>query len=337
MAVSPSELSRQRIDYVTEPDGKVRAILTVTLPGGIMRRFDAVVDPADLSEVSGTEIIVGLLGIHVRLPKFLSKAAAFAKKLATNPRGTIMTAVNKLGHVKILGIPIGVVSLQFLADEAARKGLGKDLYHHLEALGPNGIPGSPAHREATGFVAKLAPRDSRLEKVAIKALATKATGPRLGSSAAKTLAHSKALATAAGSLASVIPFASAELRPALILAAGTMGVTSKLSRAQLFAHHGAHAEAKALSMAAYSDATRITSSPAAAKGLLQIANTKRLALARHAGIPASPRVQPAAARRAPSNPLTAAQAGHLRSNQGGLVTAAELLSAHATGRIFWVI
>src|SRR5207245_4868469 len=69
------------------------------------------------------------------------KAVPFALKLAQNPRGTIMQAVHDIGSIKLAGIPIGSANLIWLADAAARKGLGQELYHHLEALGPNGIPG----------------------------------------------------------------------------------------------------------------------------------------------------------------------------------------------------
>lgn len=47
------ELSRQRIDYEELPDGSVKAILTVTLPGGRVERFSAQLHPNELSEVSG--------------------------------------------------------------------------------------------------------------------------------------------------------------------------------------------------------------------------------------------------------------------------------------------
>lgn len=234
-----ADLTRQRIDYVTAPDGRVRAILTVTLPGGLVKTFEASINPNDPIEVAGIE--VGLFGI--KAPKFLRKA------------------IKTVGHV------------------------------------------------------------------------------------AKAIAHSKVLMLAAGALASAIPFAGPIVGPALMLAATTMGVAGKLSKAHLFAHHGAHAEAKALTSSAVSDAHKLTSTPAAAKGLLQLANHKRLALAKHAGIPASPTVRPAPTARpaprvapalAPSDPLAAARAGRVRSNRGGAVSPAELAAAHASGRIFWV-
>jgi hypothetical protein len=45
--------TRQRIDYQTLPNGDVKAILTISLPGGITKRFESVTSAAETKEVSG--------------------------------------------------------------------------------------------------------------------------------------------------------------------------------------------------------------------------------------------------------------------------------------------
>lgn len=51
-----SQLSRQRLDHITRPDGSVDAVLTITLPGGVTKRFVANVTNDEAQQVSG-EII----------------------------------------------------------------------------------------------------------------------------------------------------------------------------------------------------------------------------------------------------------------------------------------
>lgn len=45
--------TRQRLDYETLPDGSVKAILTVSLPGGIVKRFEAVTSAEEAQSVEG--------------------------------------------------------------------------------------------------------------------------------------------------------------------------------------------------------------------------------------------------------------------------------------------
>ncbi len=113
-----------------------------------------------------SKLAKGISSVVPFVSNVVTKAGSFATKFASNPRGAIMDAVNDIGHVKLLGVPIGAANLIWLADEAARKGLGHDLYKHLEALGPNGIPGGPAAKAAAAFVHKLAPAGSALQTTA---------------------------------------------------------------------------------------------------------------------------------------------------------------------------
>jgi hypothetical protein len=53
MATADPTNTRQRIDYIDLPGGGVKAVLTISLPGGIVKRFEAVTDPSEMKEVSG--------------------------------------------------------------------------------------------------------------------------------------------------------------------------------------------------------------------------------------------------------------------------------------------
>jgi hypothetical protein len=48
-----AKLSKQRLDFTETPDGRVAATLTVTLPGGVQKRFTAYVSAKEAREVSG--------------------------------------------------------------------------------------------------------------------------------------------------------------------------------------------------------------------------------------------------------------------------------------------
>jgi hypothetical protein len=56
--------TRQRIDYVPMADGSVKAILTISFPGGIVKRFEAVTSPDEAKEVSGAlSVVSGVSGV----------------------------------------------------------------------------------------------------------------------------------------------------------------------------------------------------------------------------------------------------------------------------------
>lgn len=80
----PDALSRQRIDFVDKPDGSVDAVLTVTLPGGVVTRYTSNVHPSEAQAVSGE--IVGaelILNPTVGVSVF-KKIGRLAKKVASS-------------------------------------------------------------------------------------------------------------------------------------------------------------------------------------------------------------------------------------------------------------
>jgi len=83
------ELTRQRIDYIDQPDGSIVAVLTITLPGGITKRFESKVTRAELEQAEGD--IVGaelaLLGpdfVGFSFGKFIKGVGKIAKSVATS-------------------------------------------------------------------------------------------------------------------------------------------------------------------------------------------------------------------------------------------------------------
>lgn len=87
MADAAAALSRQRIDYVDKPDGSVDAVLTITLPGGVVKRFTSNVHPAEAQAISG-EIIGAeyLLNPEVgfSFKKVFKGVGKLAKKVASS-------------------------------------------------------------------------------------------------------------------------------------------------------------------------------------------------------------------------------------------------------------
>ena len=246
MAGELSQLTRQRVDYVTLPNGHVKAILTVSLPGGVVKRYETTVDP--------NEALVGYYDA-AEVGSFFGGIARFAKH-----------AVHSIGKV------------------------------------------------------------------------------------AKAVVTSKVFAIAASALATAIPGVGPALGPAMLAASGALGVASKLTKASIAHKHGAPAVAKALTLEAVADAHKITSTPAAARALLDIANEKRLKVEKISGLatvvapkaPAAtaPAMQAPAmqANVAPSGAalLGHARLGRIRSNRPGPISEQELLRAHQSGRVFWV-
>lgn len=87
MADAAAALSRQRIDYIDKPDGSVDAVLTITLPGGVTKRYTANVHPAEAQAISG-EIIGAELLLNPEVGSFFGKAfkkvGQLAKKVASS-------------------------------------------------------------------------------------------------------------------------------------------------------------------------------------------------------------------------------------------------------------
>jgi hypothetical protein len=249
MATADPSNTRQRIDYIDLPGGGVKAVLTISLPGGVVKRFEAATDANEMKEVSGALL-------------------------------------------RSVGCCLG--------DEVGRsifKKIGKGI-------------GKIAKSVASSKVFQLA---------------------------------AKGLALASPLLGPIAPFA---------LAAGAgLGVASKLAKASVAAAHGAHDVAKALTLSAHADATKLTSTPAGAARLLATANAKRLGAEKVAAGPAAKSKPNTAAipgsstadHRCPqlsgnteADVLAAAKAGRVRSNQPGAITPSQLLAAHKQGRLYWV-
>ena len=95
----------------------------------------------------------------------VASAPAFLSHFASDPRGAVMTLAHDLGSIKVGPIPLGATNLIWLADEAARRGLGQQLYSSLSQLGPKGIPSSPATQQAEKFVHDLAANNPQLQAV----------------------------------------------------------------------------------------------------------------------------------------------------------------------------
>ena len=80
--------TRQRIDFVPLPGGAVKAILTVTLPGGMVQRYEAVTTAHEAQSVEGV-IVAGELQLAgqvgaVRPFKAFKKVGKLASKIASS-------------------------------------------------------------------------------------------------------------------------------------------------------------------------------------------------------------------------------------------------------------
>jgi len=85
-AAKPPQISRQRMDYEDLPDGSVKAILTISLPGGIVKRFEAITTKAELQKEQA-DIIAGELDLNAdvvgwNFGKFLKGATKGLAKVA---------------------------------------------------------------------------------------------------------------------------------------------------------------------------------------------------------------------------------------------------------------
>lgn len=130
--------TRQRLDYETLPNGDVKAILTVTLPGGTVKRFEAITTKAEAEKVEG-EIVAGEIALS---PEALTvvgwnpfKAVAkIAKKVANSKvfkiaSTALAVAAPLLGPIAPAALgaaaAMGVASKLAKAGVAAAKGAGK--------------------------------------------------------------------------------------------------------------------------------------------------------------------------------------------------------------------
>ncbi len=318
------QLTQQRIDFARLPDGSVEATLTVTLPEGKVFRFKG---------AAADEIGAELTPLEKHDWSLWQKYQAAARNVRGNrigAGGSLAPRVTYADAVKI---------------EALRKKLRSELLSKWR-LRPD--PRVPMRNDKNGY-AYWGPSylKNREELYTPGAVPLKEIGKAL-----KKVATIKTLAIAAGSLLTAVPILGPVVGPAALAAATAIGVTEKLFKAGDAAAKGAKDIAKVLTSDAVKDAARLTKTPAAAKDLLHIANTKRKNLeklidgaasaaqkAAKAAAAKPPTARPAAPKPAPkkhSDVLAAARAGRLRSNQGGNISQAALVAAANNGRVFWV-
>jgi hypothetical protein len=89
MAAPAAELTRQRIDYKDRPDGSVEAILTISLPGGVTKRYSSVVTKQELEAVAGDIVgaelaMLGPDAVGFSFGKFIKGVGKIAKSVATS-------------------------------------------------------------------------------------------------------------------------------------------------------------------------------------------------------------------------------------------------------------
>lgn len=330
-----SQLTRQRFDYVRLADGRMKAILTVTLPEGRVYRFE--------STAGANEIGAAVAASSVKTQAQQQDLAAFAafKKSAAAVRG------NHVGAGGVLAPRITyeqAVKVEALRNQLRKKLKSKWRFRPAPMTPVKGSRTGYAYWGATQGVSKGGALKEELYTpgpVSIAAIGT----------ALKEVASARTLLLAAGSLATIIPGAGPVLGPAMMAAASTMGVASKLLDAGSQVAKGNLAGAAKLTAEASSDAARLTKTPGAAQDLLKLANDKRKAVQRiAAGVtsvkPSAPKpavakpaprpAMPAAKAIAHADVLAAARSGRLRSNRAGNISQAALLEAADRGRIFWL-
>jgi len=173
------DLTRTRVDYRQTADGRWKAIVTVTLPQGVVRRFEATADPEDFEdaapEVSGPIQMMKVVQNYKR-GKYKSKAefAAALKKAKKAGGGGLLSGVGKA--FKSLGK--GVVSVaEVVKDVATSKAFlmaAGGLATAIPGLGPVVGPAAMAAAATMGTAGKLIAA-SRAAKSGSKAIAAALT------------------------------------------------------------------------------------------------------------------------------------------------------------------
>lgn len=138
-------------------DADAAAHIVGSLFGSLARAVSHVVQPiANVVTKTVPQFAQSIVRSVSNLPSFVSH-------FASDPRGAVMNLAHDLGSIKIGPVPLGASNLIWLADAAARKGLGPQLYDSLSHLGPKGIPNSPAVKQAEAFVHNLAAGNPALQ------------------------------------------------------------------------------------------------------------------------------------------------------------------------------
>jgi hypothetical protein len=277
-----ADISRQRLDFEPLPGGAVKAILTVTLPGGVIKRFESITTAEEAQQVEGD-----------------------------------------------------IVGAELMLDPTLRGEVGFNIFKSVKKLAKK-VASSKVFKVAASGLALAAPL---LGPVAPAALAAAA-----GMGVASKLAHA-GVAAAKGAKklsASLTASAAADARKLTKTPAGAASLLATANKRRLGAEKLADGGSSPPPPAAAPAPKAPAARPAARAARAVPAAPPAKAPA--APAPAAPARAPSLAlppRTAPANLsgadlLARARAGRVRSNDGRPVTDAELLAAHAQGRIFWV-
>lgn len=152
---------------------------------------------------------------------------------------------------------------------------------------------------------------------------------------AKKVVTSKVMQTAAKGLAMIAP-ALGPMAPAAIAVSGGIGVAGKLLASKTAQSVNAPLASDQLARSAVADAKAITKSPAAFKGLMNIASNKALNATNLINKVVAQGVANATTGSPTGDVMAMARLGRVRSNQGGLVTPAQLTAAAGAGRLFFL-
>lgn len=302
-----ADLTRQRVDYVHLPGGRIRAILTVTLPNGITRTYEAESDAA----ISGAD----------STPNVVDSGEEFFFRYVAK------------------GNPLDAAANDrwWLALEPKSRRYYRYAYKAIQKYAPHGLNEAAQYKwwQSLGQQKREDLREKAGEPSGVSIALTGVA------SATKKIVTSKAFLLAASALATAIPVLGPIVGPAAMAAVATLGTASKLLDAGVAVSKGDVGGAADLVAQAKQLATQHTKTPAAAADLLRIANDKRKAVERvAAGEPAAKPKAPAAAKpkatKTHTDIVNAARAGRVRSNHGGEVSQAALLAAADKGRVFWI-
>ena len=410
--------ARTRLDFREEPDGDLTAILTVTLPGGVVQRYESRVNDDELeSELEADEEIAG--ASVAPLVDCISRGERF--RLGAMPARCQCVTAQQQARAAVAGhLEIGRTSTDHLSpvQAAHRKRLSwralsaadelgkrpKDAFKLMRWVSEAGGRKPPGWKidASTDVIDRwwneIGPDWRKRWKIRYSAVMDHAPEgldddarnewwrklPKKkrdkykddaytdfwekAGKVAKSVVTSKVFLTAAAGLATAIPGLGPVVGPVALSAAAGLNTGAKLVKAGMQAARGAKDKAKKITDEAVSSAKKIAKTPAQAKQLLEVANTKRKNVAelvatgrtrprpplgkvasKPAGKPSSapkaparlPAPKPAAKPSAPQKPdstavLAAARAGRLRSNQAGPVSPTALLEAHKQGRVFWI-
>jgi hypothetical protein len=349
--------TRQRIDYQRLPNGGLRAVLTVTLPDGVVRSYAA-------------DLVSGEMGATVAGGFEVGSGWWFEGK----ERGPLAYAGGKIAATRFRATGYDAQAFQKMMRAVMRGELklkpGRDTDRWKSSNAQiqadarlAGLEWSRLEKKTRDFIRKKYGPPSTLDKIGkgivsvVKVVAPLALNfviPGSGFIASAAMIAKGLLPTAKKVLNSdLMQHAAAELakeaggaispvlKTSALTAASVLGVGGQLAKAQQYADAGKTDLARILAKQAALNAQRVTSSPESAAKLLRLANEKRLAAEAlaHGTSPAAAkrqRMKPKAAPKQGPDVLEAARAGGVRSNKGGAVSESELVRAARAGRVFWV-